>query len=401
MNASEFRRLWDELTPIGRTPGGGYRRFSWSDADQACRNWFRTQAERRGMSVETGRNGNLYAWWGSWHDGDAVLTGSHFDSVPGGGAYDGPLGIASAFLAIDLLRERGAEPRHPIGVAAFVEEEGGRFGIPCLGTRLLTGAVEPEQARKLTDADGVTFAAAMEASGADPSLLGPDLARIESLAAFIELHIEQGRALDAENAPVGVASAIWPHGRWRFTFTGESDHAGTTRLPDRRDPMLTFAFTVLAARKEARLAGGVATVGRAEIDPGATNVIPRRVDAWLDARAPDEAVLGEIVDAIESKTAERAERDGTSVAVTAESQTPTVEFDAGLRDRIARLLGGVPIVPTAAGHDAAVLAAHVPTAMLFVRNPTGVSHAAAETASDDDCAAGVEALADVLGELAC
>jgi N-carbamoyl-L-amino-acid hydrolase len=411
MDEAEFRRLWDELAPIGRADTGGYLRFSWSDADLACRDWFRAQAEQRGLRLETDRNGNLFAWWdpakesvvdpAAPHRHGAIVTGSHFDSVPHGGAYDGPLGIVSAFLAIDALRVFGAKPERPIGIAAFTEEEGGRFGVPCLGSRLMAGVVAPDQARALTDSDGITLADAMRAAGADPETLGPDPERLERIGAFVELHIEQGRALDGGEAPVAVGSAIWPHGRWRVVFTGEADHAGTTRLPDRRDPMLTFAFAVLAARKEARLAGGLATIGRVEAEPNATNAIAAKVTAWLDARAPDEAVLDEILSGFESKVTERAGRDGTDVTVTAESESSVVEFDTALRDRIAALLGGAPILPTGAGHDAGVLSAHVPTAMLFVRNPTGVSHAPGEAASDEDCAAGVEALAAVLRDLAC
>ncbi|MCH7231639.1 allantoate amidohydrolase [Glycomyces sp. L485] len=401
MDAAGFRELWGDFEPIGRSPEGGYLRYSWTETDLECRNWFRAQAEKRNLEVETDRNGNLYAWWGDRHAGDAVLTGSHFDSVPHGGAYDGPLGIVSAFLAVDELRASGAKRRHPIGIVAFSEEEGGRFGVPCVGTRLMTGALDADRARDLTDSDGVTLAEAMDSLNADPSVLGPDPERLRQIGVFVELHIEQGRALDAEDAPVGVATAIWPHGRWRFTFTGEANHAGTTRLPDRSDPMLTAAFMILAARKEARLAGGVATVGRIESDPGAANVIAGKVHAWLDARAPDEAVLNAILEGIESKVSERAGRDGTQVGSRAESETPVVEFDAALRDRIASLLGGVPVLPTGAGHDAGVVSAHVPTAMLFVRNRTGISHAPSETADDEDCAAGVDALAAVLRELAC
>ncbi|MEU5153414.1 allantoate amidohydrolase [Glycomyces sp. NPDC021274] len=411
MDAGEFRRLWNEIAPIGRAETGGYVRFSWTEADLALRAWFQAQSERRGLRCEEDRNGNLYAWWDAEkelvvdpdapHPEGAILTGSHFDSVPHGGAYDGPLGIVAAFLAVDQLRADGAKPKRPIGIAAFTEEEGGRFGVPCLGSRLMAGVIEPNRARALTDPGGITLAEAMSAAGAAPDLLGPDPERLERLAAFIELHIEQGRALDGGESAVAVASAIWPHGRWRVTFTGEADHAGTTRLPDRRDPMLTFAFAVLAARKEARLAGGVATVGRVEVEPNATNAIAATVTAWLDARAPDDAVLSEILTGFESKVSERAGRDGTSVRIVPESETPIVDFDAALRDRIAALLGGAPVLPTAAGHDAGVLSAHVPTAMLFVRNPTGVSHAPGEAASDDDCAAGVDALAAVLRDLAC
>jgi N-carbamoyl-L-amino-acid hydrolase len=389
-----FAALWGTLAPVGRG-ARGYHRFAWSPPELACRKWFAEQAGARGMPVEADRNGNLWAWLGDPAAGDAVVTGSHFDSVPGGGGYDGPLGIVSAFLAVDLLRERGVTPGRPVGVAAFAEEEGSRFGVACLGSRLMCGALDPDRAAALRDPEGLSLA---EASGLDPAGFGPDPDRVAGIGAFVELHVEQGWAL---RAPVGVASAIWPHGRWRLDFTGEGNHAGTTLMADRHDPMLTFAYAVLAANKEARLRGGHATVGRVSVTPNATNAIPASVTGWLDARAAEQSTLDDLVEAVTARATQRAERDGTAVAVSAESVSPLTAFDSNLRDRLAALLGGAPVLPTGAGHDAGVLATRVPTAMLFVRNPTGVSHAPGEYATDADCAAGVTALADVLEELAC
>ncbi|MGI5226385.1 allantoate amidohydrolase [Actinoallomurus sp. CA-142502] len=424
-----FEDMWEALRPIGRADGGGYRRFSWTAADRECRAWFTEEARSRGLTVERDPNGNLFAWWdaekntgasmggliasvasiaadamtGDFHGEpvtgrrDAVLTGSHLDSVPDGGAYDGPLGVVSAFAAIDLLRERGATPRRPIGVAVFAEEEGARFGVACLGSRLATGAIDPARARGLRDADGVTWGEAMAAEGYDPEAIGPD-PQLLSLNCFVELHVEQGRAL---TAPVGLASAIWPHGRWRFDFTGEADHAGTTRLADRRDPMLPFARTVLAAREAAARHDAVATVGKVRVTPNGVNAIPSSVAAWLDARAPSEEAVRATVADVRAAAREAAGRDRVDVSLSEESYTEVVDFHADLRDRLAKTLGDPPVLPTGAGHDAGILSAHLPTAMLFVRNPTGVSHAPAEHAELTDCLAGVEALADVLDELAC
>jgi N-carbamoyl-L-amino-acid hydrolase len=327
-----------------------------------------------------------------------VVTGSHLDSVPHGGAYDGPLGIVSAFLALDALRADGVAPDRPLGIVAFSEEEGARFGVPCLGSRLLTGALDPERARSLRDRDGVTLAEAMSATGADPAELGPDPRRLARIGAFVELHIEQGRSLATVDAPVGVASGIWPHGRWRFDFSGEANHAGTTRMADRRDPMLTLAYTVLGANKEARLRGVHATVGRVDAEPNATNAIPARATAWLDARAPSEGELSDLVDAIVARARERASRDRTSLTVEPESLSPPVAFDEALTRDLAALLRA-PMLATGAGHDAGALAPYVPTTMLFVRNPTGVSHSPAEHATDADCEAGVAALTRVLSHL--
>ncbi|MGH3657922.1 MAG: allantoate amidohydrolase [Micromonosporaceae bacterium] len=399
-----FEELWRDLTPIGRHGSTqGYRRYAYTPPELECRAWFGEAAAARRMPVETDRNGNLWAYWPAQRGSpirDAVVTGSHLDSVPDGGAYDGPLGVASGFAAVDVLRGKGFEPAKPIAVVAFAEEEGGRFGVACLGSRLLSGGIDPERARRLTDDHGVTLADAMAGAGLDPDRIGRDDEALSRIGSYIELHIEQGRAQVDLGAPVAVGSGIWPHGRWRLDFTGEANHAGTTYLEDRRDPMLTYANTVLATRKKARLGGALATVGRVLCEPNGTNAVPSAVRAWLDARAPSEETLAQVVAEIEQVSQDRATRDGTALRMTRESYSPEVAFDAGLAERLAALLDGAPLLATGAGHDAGVLAAHVPAAMLFVRNPTGVSHAPGEHAEWKDCLAGVAALATVLEELA-
>ncbi|MDX3696189.1 allantoate amidohydrolase [Streptomyces europaeiscabiei] len=399
--------MWRDLRPIGRHPdSGGYRRFAWTAADADCRAWFEEQARDRGLAHEVDRNGNQWAWLGDPAAGDAVVTGSHLDSVPDGGAFDGPLGVVSSFAALDELRARGTRFDKPLAIVNFGDEEGARFGLACVGSRLAAGQLTVEQAGRLTDGDGVTLPRAMEAAGYDPEGIGPDPERLARIGAFVELHVEQGRALDLSGDAVGIASAIWPHGRWRFDFRGEANHAGTTRLVDRRDPMLSYAETVLAARREARLAGAVATFGKISVEPNGVNAIPSLVRGWLDSRAEDQATLDTVVGAIEEAARDYAQEHGTELDVVRESFTPVVEFEHALRDEIARLLGRdtaglkVPVLGTGAGHDAGILSGTVPTAMLFVRNPTGVSHSPAEHAAEDDCLAGVTALADVLEGLA-
>jgi N-carbamoyl-L-amino-acid hydrolase len=393
--------LWRSLLPLGyNRASGGYRRFAWTKADTACRAWFTAQAADRGLTVRTDRNGNQWAWWGEQLPGKALAIGSHLDSVPDGGAFDGPLGVISSFAALDLLRAAGWHPDRPIAIANFADEEGARFGVACAGSRLLTGQLAPERARALTDEDGVSLAAAMEAAGQDPEAIGPDEELLGRLGQYVELHIEQGRALVDLDRPIGVATSIWPHGRWRFEFGGEANHAGTTRLEDRRDPMLTYAYTVLAARKKAAAHGALATFGRILVEPNGTNAIPSKVSAWLDSRAPDEQTLAALLAELEEAAQERAGRDGATLAVVNESLTPIVEFDHALRDQLSKTLDEAPVLPTGAGHDAGILAARIPTAMLFVRNPSGVSHSPAEQAEMADCRAGVHALAHAVAELA-
>lgn len=403
--AASFDRLWAELALIGRDPAGGYRRRAYSPPELELREWFTATAAGDGLEVEEDRAGNLWAWWGEppppGAEGDrrAVVTGSHLDSVPRGGAFDGPLGVVSALLAVAELRRRGSTLRRPVAVVAFADEEGSRFGVACAGSRLLTGQLAPDRARSLTDDDGVTMAEALRASGRDPAHLGPEPDRVATIGAYLELHIEQGRRLVDLGAPIALGSLIRPHGRWRFDLVGRADHAGTTRLSDRDDPMLAQARLVLTARSAAEACGGggaVATVGRIEVEPNAVNAIPARVAAWLDARADEEADVRAMV-----------ARVSAEVGVTAveESWTPAVRLDPVLANDLARVLatrwGALPRLATGAGHDAGILAAAgVPAAMLHVRNPTGVSHAPEEHAERDDCLIGITALTDVLADLA-
>jgi len=404
---------WDVMDLLGEIEGigvdplrGGYSRFVFEPAEVELRAWFTGRARALGLTVELDRNGNLWAYWGG-RGGDTIAIGSHLDSVPGGGALDGPLGVASALSAVARLKSRGVTPSRPVAVVAFAEEEGSRFGIACLGSKLTAGAISPESARQLADAGGTTFADAASAAGIDPARIGRDDQRLAELAAFVELHVEQGRGLADLGAPVAVASGILAHGRWRLRFTGEGNHAGATPMAGRRDPLAAAAAAILAARAvaaghddPARGSNARATVGRLIPVPGGTNVIASRVDAWLDLRgdvdAATRALLAEVLTAAE----EAAAAHGCALEVTEESYVDTVVFDPALRDRLGGVLGRPPVLATGAGHDAGVLAGDLPTAMLFVRNPTGVSHSPFETASDEDCRAGVDALTAVLRDLA-
>lgn len=385
--------MLDAIADVGLDPGtGGYRRYAWTDADMELREWFVGEAEARGMDVVEDGNGNQLAR--TKPGSDALLLGSHLDSVPDGGAFDGPLGVVSAFAALDRLPEQN----RPIVVANFADEEGARFGIACAGSQLATGVLAPEKALALKDRDGLSLAEVLAQRGREPRAVGRS-DWLSQVGTFVELHVEQGRHLVHTGDAVGVATAIWPHGRWRLDFNGMADHAGATRMADRRDPMLAYAATALAARRLATDADARATFGRLEVAPGGTNAIPSRVRAWLDARARTEDELDRLVDGIVAEARQAATADATEVELVEESVSPAVTFDVPLRDRLATLLDA-PVLPTGAGHDAGVLSPLVPTAMLFVRNPTGVSHSPAEHAEEADCEAGVDAMARVIDTLA-
>jgi N-carbamoyl-L-amino-acid hydrolase len=381
---------------------GGYSRPVFSTAETDLRSWFIEQAARRGLDVGTDRNGILWAWWdtATGKRADAVVTGSHLDSVPGGGEFDGPLGVAAALIAVDILKSRGIRPRRPLAIAVFPEEEGSRFGVACLGSRLLTGAIDADKARNLRDLDGNTYADVAAANGLDPKFIGADVKTLRQLAVFVELHVEQGRGLIDLAQPVAIGSSILGHGRWKLSVNGQGNHAGTTLMKDRRDPMIAAAKIMVAIRDTAaKYRDARATVGRLQPVPGGTNVIASRVDMWIDLRHPLDEITAALVESIHLNAQVIAAEEGCTVSFSAESLSPTVHFDTGLRDQLQALLPGAPVLATGAGHDAGVLSGQIPTAMLFVRNPTGISHSPEELVEDDDAERGAVALADALAGL--
>jgi N-carbamoyl-L-amino-acid hydrolase len=239
------------------------------------------------------------------------------------------------------------------------------------------------------------MAEALQATGRPVDHLGRDDQALARIGCFVELHIEQGRGLGDQGQAVAVGDRIWPHGRWRLDFPGEANHAGTTRLEDRHDATIGCAKAVLAARKAAEAHRCLATVGRIEVRPGAVNAIASSATAWLDVRGAEEEAVRAVVAEVGALAAEQ----GGSVRE--ESWTPGTAFDPDLVSRLVGLLGSAPVIGTGAGHDAGILAAAgIPAAMIFVRNPTGISHSPAEWADRDDCLAGVRALVSVLADLA-
>ncbi len=202
LSARAFGALWAELLPVGRDPRtGGYRRFAWTDEDRTLREWFAGAAAARGLEVTLDRAGNQWAWWGDPDAAPGLALGSHLDSVPDGGAYDGPLGVVSALAAVEVLQAEGFRPARPVAVVNFGDEEGARYGIACAGSRLITGGLDPDRARGLRDADGATMAEGMAAAGVDPAHVGPDPVALQRISTFVELHVEQGRAPGGPRRP--------------------------------------------------------------------------------------------------------------------------------------------------------------------------------------------------------
>jgi N-carbamoyl-L-amino-acid hydrolase len=397
-----FAELFEELSAIGLNTDGATTRLAWTDEAAAAADWFDRTAERLGLDPQADANGNRWAWAGSPTPG-AIVTGSHLDSVPSGGRFDGALGVTAGLVAAHLLQRRGGL-RRPLAVVSFADEEGGRFDTPTFGSRAMLGSLDVQAILERPDRNGITLHQALTDAGLHPGSVGPDAERLAWIGAFIELHIEQGTLLTERDQPLALGTEILPHGRWRLEFTGEANHAGTTALEVRRDPMLALATTVTDARRVATEEQALATVGKLDVEPNSTNSIAERVTLWLDVRAPSEATVERTVERVLDSARTDAAANEVGLAVQRESFVEAVQFSPALRERVAAVLArlGIEDVPmaTGAGHDAGALAHAVPTAMLFVRSATGASHSPRESANLDDCMIGIGALTEVLATLA-
>ena len=398
-----FAELFNEISAIGLDSAGATTRLAWTEQAAAAACWFDNSARRLGLAPEVDRNGNRWAWSGDPVAG-AIVTGSHLDSVREGGRFDGALGVVSGLIAVHLLAQRGEQSETPMAVVSFADEEGGRFDTPTFGSRGMLGSLDVQAILERRDRDGVTLRGALAGAGLQPSGLGPDPERLQQIGAFVELHIEQDTLLRERDRRLALGTKILPHGRWRIDLRGEANHAGTTPLAVRRDPMLTLAAAVSAARRVAAEEQTLATIGKLELSPNATNAIAGRVSLWLDVRGESDELVEQTVARILAAAQADADANGVELECARESFVGAVHFSSQLRERVAAILAtqGIEDVPmaTGAGHDSGALANAVPTAMLFVRSATGASHSARELASVEDCIFGIGALAEVLAALA-
>ncbi len=399
IDADLYRRLFSELAAIGAGPTG-WNRLAWGPLEDDARSWFLARSTELGLEVEQDGAGNLWAIEPEAGSERLVCAGSHLDTVLDGGQYDGALGVVAGLVAVEAVRRGVRGPRRPLAVGCMVDEEGPRFDAAIFGTRMLCGELEIEPLLARVDREGNTLGELAAARGITSSSLAEAPAWLERIALWLEVHVEQGVVLVDVPAAVGVATGLAPRERWRAVFDGSANHAGTTPMAGRRDALVAAARTVVAAEQLARSEGGaVATVGRIEARPGASNVIPGSAEISLDVRARDGAALARVRDGVFCA----AQTDGVAVSWRRESLDAGSLFDDGLRGALTRAAAatGVPAADlwAYAGHDAGVLARHVPAAMLFVRNPTGVSHHPEEHASEEDCLAACRVLAGALSEL--
>jgi beta-ureidopropionase / N-carbamoyl-L-amino-acid hydrolase len=375
----------------------GIDRALLTPAEHAARALVASWARASGFTVTQDRVSNLFVRReGTDPNAKPILAGSHLDTVPTGGAYDGAYGVAAALCALEVLDARGVRTTHPVEAVAWAGEEGSRFPLGCLGSSVFAGLNDEGAVCAIVGDDGVAYGDAL----VSPSGLldGVPLRANNDVAAYLELHVEQGPVLENRGVSLGIVTAIAAQRRLRVTVTGRSGHAGTVPMAMRSDALCAASELVLVFERAARETGdAVATVGRMLVEPNGTNVIPQRAVFSLDLRSPDEmrldAVERAFTDAVTRIEAER----GVRVTVEAFERRTATPMTPALREAIARAIRSLGEryidVPSGAGHDAMSLGKIVPTAMLFVPSIGGASHVREERTADRDLLLGVEALA--------
>ena len=404
IDATRLNRSLVELSAFGRSAGGGVRRLCASAEDGLARDWLRARLAAEGLAAKVDSVGNMYAVAElAGPDAPVVLTGSHLDSQPSGGRYDGAYGVVAGLEALLAVRRRvkegGLVAKRNLGVVNWTNEEGARFSPSTLGSAVYAGLVKPEFALSREDGDGVTLGEALAAIGYRGTEPGP-----RRVSSYVELHIEQGPELERNGRRIGVVDGNWGTAKYVADIRGRAAHTGPTPMADRRDALLPAAELVLFCRRLSDETGGVllSSVGRLDVVPNSTNVVPGQVRLFAEFRAVEAAMLAQACARLEAKARELSTTE-VPVEMVRTVDRPAGQFDAGLRDLIERAATECGYAPmrlnTVAGHDAIPMKAACPSAMIFVPSAGGVSHHESEFTAPEDLAAGASVLAETLARL--
>jgi beta-ureidopropionase / N-carbamoyl-L-amino-acid hydrolase len=409
-NPIDGKRIWDDLMALAAItdPEKPYTRRSFSPRFLEGRAWLRRRFEEAGLTVRLDAGGNLIGRQeGNVADAKPILLGSHSDTVPSGGRFDGPAGIIAALEVVRVLGEQGRKSRRPIEVVDFLAEEPSEYGVSCVGSRAMAGALD-DTMLEARNAAGETLAAAIARIGGDPDRLGE--ARRDGIAGYLELHIEQGVVLENKRVNLGLVTAIVGIARVEIVFDGAADHAGTTPMELRRDAGLAAARLILDVAAAAREFAGaglghfVATTGILEQQPNAANVVPGRSRMVFDIRAEDDGLLQEFLADLDVRSravaaAAKVGRPGFKLL----SRTRPTHCDEGLlgllQQGAARHGLSTMRLASGAGHDAVFMARIGPSAMLFIPCLKGRSHTPEEWAEPKDLEAGTLTLLDAVRAL--
>ncbi len=398
IDAERLRGSLEALARFGLHPEGGARRIAFSEDELAARRWIVSEMRDAGLQVRADAAGNLFGRRPGREPLPAILFGSHLDTVPRGGHYDGTLGVLGALEALRSLHEQGVETRHPLEMVVWCDEEGAHFGNGLFGSRAATSGVSEDELHR-TDAEGQSLHDWMVRYRLEPDDLDRAVLDPRRVRAAVELHIEQGGTLEKSGCRVGVVEGIVGIHRFEARIEGFQNHAGTTPMAERQDAMLAAARLIVATHEEIRGRPGeqVGNVGQLSVVPDAANVVPGLVRFPIELRDLDDAVVADVIGRIEARAAGLDRATGCRTRIGRSLREPAAAMDPGLRAilaRVAREAGHEPIaMPSRAGHDSQNLARHgIPTAMIFVPSRGGISHSPQEWTSWEDCANGVDLL---------
>jgi N-carbamoyl-L-amino-acid hydrolase len=404
VNAHRLRADLQTLSEIGRGPGGGISRTSFSPADLQAREWYQSACRDAGLDLRVDGIGNMFADTGGDPAAAAVWSGSHLDTVPNGGAFDGAVGALAALECVRRIAEEGISLRRPVRAVVFTDEEGNYSHL--LGSSALVRGFAAEQVNAMVGRDGDRLVDAVSAAGWDAGRLTDTQISANSVYAFAELHIEQGPKLEAAGTQIGVVSSIVGLGGAVIEFHGRADHAGTTPMTARQDPMRAAADLIAGLPGIAASVShaAVATCGRVDTHPGGANIVPSLVRVTLDFRDPDAANLAALGDRIRARAAEVARVHGVTSARLPDEQIAPTRLDARMQAVIQRRAAMLELstasMPSGAGHDAQNMATIVPAGMIFVPSIGGRSHCPHEHTDWSDVMNGANVLLNTLVELA-
>jgi beta-ureidopropionase / N-carbamoyl-L-amino-acid hydrolase len=384
----------EELGRIGQTPRGGLTRLALSDEDKRGRDWMVGRMREAGLSITVDQMGNIFGQRAGDPGLPPVMMGSHVDSVPTGGRYDGQLGVLCGLEVIRSLNDAKIRTRHPVTLAIFTNEEGARFQPAMIASGVMAGKIALEDAYNARDKDGIRLVDELERIG----YLGAEPCVARPFRAYLELHIEQGPFLEEDGLSVGVVEGIVAIAWSRLTIHGVQDHAGPTPMRIRHDALVAAAEVVGGVRRIAREMGGelVTTVGNLVVAPNIVNAIPGRVTLSIDMRDPQDAALDRARTRLEAIVREACEREGVRYELEHYWRVPYTPFDRGVVDAVERAAGAAGArhrrIRSGAGHDAQYMAAIGPAGMVFVPSHDGRSHCEEEFTPIDDIEQGATTL---------
>jgi N-carbamoyl-L-amino-acid hydrolase len=404
VDADRLRDDLETLGKIGRTQGAGITRTSFSRSDMQAREWYQASCRAAGLNVCVDAVGNMFADTGSDAEMAAVCSGSHIDTVPDGGAFDGAVGAVAALECVRRIAEERMPLSRPVRAIVFADEEGNYSHL--FGSSALTRGFDEEQLRAMVGRDGDHLVDAMTASGWDVGAFADTRIDPESVYAFVELHIEQGPKLEATATQIGVVTSIVGLGGAVVEFRGRADHAGTTPMTERQDPLLAAADLIAAMPSIAASVSdvAVATCGRVDTAPGSANVVPSLARLTLDYRDPDAARLDTLGARLKAKAAQAATTHGVRYAWLPDLPIAPTDLNPQIRSAINRHANSLGLstlaMPSGAGHDSQNMATIAPTGMIFVPSKGGRSHCPDEDTDWTDVTNGANVLLNTLVELA-